>query len=670
MSSDLDFVPLSVQELQEYFPQYEILTFIAAGGMGAVYLANQKSIDRKVAIKVLPRELSSNAQFSTQFRDEAKVMSRVNHPNLVGFFDLGEVDGMLYIIMEFVDGKSLHHSAHGQAIAPDVALELITGITEGIVHAHEAGILHRDIKPANILLDQKATPKIGDFGLARPVEESEAGKIVFGTPGYTAPEVVNHPELIDERSDIFSVGVLFYELLAGHLPKEVYESPRAQGNLPSKVDAVIQRAIAPDPTQRYATSAEFLSDLKALEPAITNPDYQKTVPLTAQANPFATPPRSGVTSAPTLSARPATTSAQSSYTPPAAPAPAKKSSSGVIVAGVVGLALLGAGAMLLMKKPEKEVTDVITPTAVEIAPTMVEDTPVEEVVPSTLQQLETLREALNQQDFTTLPTDAVRAGKKAFLFIDRKLSWQNAHGFAERHGGYLACPSTIAYSEVFYDKMASNDSTEVWTGGGAHQDVRVSWIDGEKWHYPNVKPTATGKVALKNTGDFKIYNADQLLPFFICWDLKGLQQGSLDSQLNRVSAIAAGQSKAPLPPNALQVDDHIYFLYLKRDMHAASKRFIAERKVLPGVPHNAQVLDLLQSTMQSYADRVETVWLGGEVAPNGSVKWNSPAASDLQLSGAAEPGHGVVFTPDGTLSSQAKLTAADSTLLQWKVAKK
>ncbi len=293
-----EFVPLSIEELQEFFPQYEILSFIAAGGMGAVYLANQKSIDRRVAIKVLPRELSSDEGFNAQFRAEAKVMSRLNHPNLIGFFDFGEVDGMLFIIMEFVDGKSLHHSAHGEVIDQDTALELAIGITEGVMHAHKAGILHRDIKPANVLLDQEAFPKLGDFGLARPVEESEEGKIIYGTPGYTAPEVMENSAAIDERSDIFSIGAILYELLIGHLPEDSYRAPSQIRQVDASFDEVIKKAIAPDPDLRYPDTNAFLEDLKKIK---TNHKSGNT----ADANqvPKASP-QPTVTAAPRVGARP------------------------------------------------------------------------------------------------------------------------------------------------------------------------------------------------------------------------------------------------------------------------------------------------------------------------------------------------------------------------------
>ena len=216
------FIAPSPEALAPHFPAYDVEAFIAKGGMGAVYKATQKSLDRPVAIKILPREFGEDAEFRASFEAEAKAMAKLNHPNLIGVYDFGEIDGMLFIIMEFVNGKALYYSAHGKAIDAQLALGLVAKICHGLHHAHRGGILHRDVKPANILLDQDATPKIGDFGLARPMDTSrqQDGGLIYGTPGYTAPEVYTRKHPVDQRSDIYSVGVMLYELLSGKTPTQ------------------------------------------------------------------------------------------------------------------------------------------------------------------------------------------------------------------------------------------------------------------------------------------------------------------------------------------------------------------------------------------------------------------------------------------------------------------
>jgi serine/threonine protein kinase len=251
--------------LSPLFPGYEIESLIATGGMGAVYCAVQKSLDRTVALKILPVEFSQDASFCAGFEAEAKAMARLNHPNLIGVYDFGEAGGMLYIIMEYVPGKSVYDSAYGIAIDPAEVVRLVTGICNGLEHAHQHGIIHRDIKPANVLLDLSAEPKIGDFGLARPVERKfEEGEGIFGTPHYTAPEVINDPHSVDYRADIFSVGVLLHELLTSKLPADDPRPASTIVHCDSRFDTIIRRATQPDPLARYLSAKDLARDLQVI----------------------------------------------------------------------------------------------------------------------------------------------------------------------------------------------------------------------------------------------------------------------------------------------------------------------------------------------------------------------------------------------------------------------
>jgi serine/threonine protein kinase len=264
------FVAPDPADLVPLFPGYEIQGLIATGGMGAVYCAVQKSLDRTVALKILPLELSQDAAFCAGFEAEAKAMARLNHPNLIGVYDFGEVNGMLYIIMEFVPGKSIFHSADGIAIDPHEVIRLVTGICHGLAHAHEHGIIHRDIKPSNILLDLNAQPKIGDFGLARPLDRKiEEGEEIFGTPHYTAPEVVENPHAVDHRADIFSVGVLLHELLTGKLPANDPRPASLISHCDTRFDAIIRRATQPVPAARYSSATEIANELQAIARSAT-----------------------------------------------------------------------------------------------------------------------------------------------------------------------------------------------------------------------------------------------------------------------------------------------------------------------------------------------------------------------------------------------------------------
>jgi len=258
-----DFIPPELEEIEELLPSFEILSFIAKGGMGAVYLAKQKSLDREVAIKILPRHFGEDEEFRASFETEAKSMAKLNHPNLVGIFDFGQVDGMLYIIMEMVHGETLYHWAYGKTIEPKEAGSIVLGICKGLANAHEQDILHRDIKPANILLGPDNSPKISDFGLARPVGDHEADS-AFGTPGYTAPEVVHNPTAVDESTDLYSVGAILYELLTSKLPESPYMPAANLVKCDPRFDDVIRKAMNPKPVLRYRSANEMAEAIEAI----------------------------------------------------------------------------------------------------------------------------------------------------------------------------------------------------------------------------------------------------------------------------------------------------------------------------------------------------------------------------------------------------------------------
>lgn len=283
------FTPPAPEELDPLFPDYNVTGFIAKGGMGAVYLAHQPSKNRQVAIKILPRELGDNEQSRTSFEAEAHAMTTLNHPNLLRSYDHGELDGLRYIVMEYHPGRSLFAKAHKRSVDMEEAARLIIDICHGLDHAHNAGLIHRDIKPANILLDDDANPTIVDFGLARPLTDTHCGGQVYGTPGYTAPEVIRSPHTIDQRADIFSAGVMLYELLTGRIPPHPYVSPSVISDSHPDFDVIILKAMHPHRDFRYAKASEMATELEEIIEHLRDPKkarekrYAKTAPQSVQA---------------------------------------------------------------------------------------------------------------------------------------------------------------------------------------------------------------------------------------------------------------------------------------------------------------------------------------------------------------------------------------------------
>ena len=218
------FTPPSLEELGRRFPQLEIIALIGRGGMGAVYKARQRELDRVVALKFLPPGVGEDTVFAERFTREAKALARLNHPGIVTIHDFGRAEGLYYFVMEFVDGVNLRQLLAGGRVSPREALAIVQEICDALQYAHDQGIVNRDIKPENILLDRRGRVKVADFGVARilatdaaSVSETgaarsgeisharavltEKGK-VLGTPAYMAPEQVKHPDEVDHRADI------------------------------------------------------------------------------------------------------------------------------------------------------------------------------------------------------------------------------------------------------------------------------------------------------------------------------------------------------------------------------------------------------------------------------------------------------------------------------------
>lgn len=259
--SDETFEAPSLEELNQRLPSYHFEKLIAKGGMGAAYRARQISLDRQVCIKILPHEFVADAQLRTSFENEARSMARLNHPNLVSVYDFGDANGLPYITMSYEPGGSLYYWAYGRQIPEQEALPLVIGMCEGMAHAHENGILHCDLKPANILLDAKNQARIGDFGLARLGDGNE---LAMGTPGYTAPEVLRDPTTYDARADIYSIGVILYELLVGKRQEESAVLPSVASGCDAGLDAIWKQATNLNPSLRYRSFQEFAADLKAV----------------------------------------------------------------------------------------------------------------------------------------------------------------------------------------------------------------------------------------------------------------------------------------------------------------------------------------------------------------------------------------------------------------------
>ncbi len=260
--------PLPPEQIAPYFPQLEILEFLGRGGMGVVYKARQKTLNRLVALKLLAPERVNDAKFAERFTREAQALAALSHPNIVTIYDFGQAGGFYYLLMEFVDGLNLRQLLRTRKFTPEEALAIVPPLCDALQFAHDRGIVHRDIKPENLLLDKAGRVKVADFGIAKmlgtingnqggePASPENTTQSTIGTPGYSAPEQKTDPSRVDSRADIYSLGVVFYEMLTGELPGKPLEPPSRKVHIDVRLDEVVLRALEKKPELRYQQANE------------------------------------------------------------------------------------------------------------------------------------------------------------------------------------------------------------------------------------------------------------------------------------------------------------------------------------------------------------------------------------------------------------------------------
>ena len=258
--------------MQAALPAFRFEEIIGRGGMGAVYKAQELSLHRAVAIKILPADLMEDAEafYAERFEQEARTMARLNHPGLVRVFDFGKTaDGLLFFVMEYVEGTDLARLIKESGkLAPEQAVGLAVQICCALDYAHREGVVHRDIKPANILLTRDGQVKIADFGLAKQHDAAALGftksSVTVGTPDYLAPEAWTPGTALDGRADVFAAGVVLYQMLTGTVPRGLWPLASECAGTDPRFDAVIDKAMQPERDARYATAAEMIADLEAI----------------------------------------------------------------------------------------------------------------------------------------------------------------------------------------------------------------------------------------------------------------------------------------------------------------------------------------------------------------------------------------------------------------------
>lgn len=265
-------------------PGYKVLGKLGAGAMATVFKAKQLSLDRMVAIKVLPRKFSSNPQFIERFYAEGRAAAQLNHPNIVQAYDVAKAGDYHYFVMEFVDGRTVYDDiVKHKRFSESEAIDIVIQVAEALLHAHERGLVHRDVKPKNVMISKEEVVKLADMGLARAMSdkeaaEAEAGK-AFGTPYYISPEQIRGEKDIGPPADIYSLGATIYHMVTGnvpfdgknpsavmhkHLKAELVAPDHVNPKLSAGVSEIIEMMMAKSPRKRYANCKDLLLDLRAV----------------------------------------------------------------------------------------------------------------------------------------------------------------------------------------------------------------------------------------------------------------------------------------------------------------------------------------------------------------------------------------------------------------------
>lgn len=283
---------LGIRLAQVVKDRYAIMRTLGAGGMGAVFLANDRKLEREVAIKVLPADLSDDDDVAERFRNEARTVAKLDHPNIVAIYGVEQEGGLHYIVMKYVSGGSLdtYLQSRGGVLPIHEAVRLLAEVARGLGHAHRRGIVHRDMKPANILIDADGRALVADFGISKAVQQVHAGVtrtgMIVGTPHYMSPEQIDGT-LVDGRSDQYSLAIVAYQVLTGSVPfdaetyagllsRQLHDPPPPmlgrRADLPPATQAVVMQALAKKREERFASMEDFASALEhSLNPTMERP---------------------------------------------------------------------------------------------------------------------------------------------------------------------------------------------------------------------------------------------------------------------------------------------------------------------------------------------------------------------------------------------------------------
>ena len=607
------------KELNALLPAYEVKQRIARGSMGAVYLARQKSLDRDIAIKVLPRKFGTDPTFRAQFEKEAKTMARLRHPNVIGVHDFGEIEGYLYLTMDFVDGKSLYHSTRGRAIAQKTAARVVLSICEGLAQAHEAGIAHRDLKPSNILIGSNREPRIGDFGLVGHPDGKEGhGR----TPQYASPESVENPSRANEQSDVYSVGVILYELLTGELPGENYTpaSRTEAQNVDARFDKILRRAMHPSPRMRFADAGAMAKDLKPLldslrdrgGSSLLNVGSNEPAAILQTSDEAEESHGRAVQQSETLAAMAATESRRYD----------RLIAGKILIIALLMMALLyvwsaynrrkeesGRKAMAAEKLKEENTSKGRENPWADLRNDPPSNKPPQ---PSPAQPPEWtlyhLKDQLLRGERSRFPEGTWDLADRKVYFVRKDMGWGDASKFAEAHGAHLATLRNEEERTALVARLPEGRTT--WLGGGMTGAKTWGWVDGTSSSLSKPTEAAGCYLNMSGGGTIRAIPGKARHPFFLQWHLDGKNPGSFNAQLQRFN-LSIDQRLPAFPPGTVTSGER-HYLVLERKLGWEKARDLAkEANGHLAIPGNQAEHDYLKRVLNTCLQENMAAWIGG-----------------------------------------------------------
>jgi len=469
----------------EKIGRYEIKSELGRGGMATVYRGWDPLFEREVAVKVLPPELlHADPQFKMRFEREAKIIASLEHPSIVPVYDVGDDNGQPYFVMRYMSGGSLSERIKAKTLTVEDAVKILGQLAPGLDEAHAKGIVHRDLKPSNVLFDAKGTPYISDFGIAKLSQSQSSGmtgSAIIGTPAYMAPEQAQGTG-VDGRTDIYAVGIILFEMLTGRQPYEA-DTPMAVAfkhitdpvpniqdanpALPAGVDAVIQKAMAKNKDDRFATATDMLDDLRTI--------------VSGQKHSVDFPTVKGVAPGKVAGNVPAAKTVRADVKAPvAAPVPARPFNAWLVVVPLILVAVLGGGffAFRLISPPVE--TEAPTPTQEVAAP----PTATIEVPPTVTATVESVPVMVDTATATLPPaTDTPAAPSVPVIGGADKIAF-------------------VVNKEIWLMNVDGSDLTQLTTDGAVKSDLQwlpdgetIVFLSGKTVKYYNIRAGAVDTLA-------------------------------------------------------------------------------------------------------------------------------------------------------------------------------